>query len=656
MQTRIGHLHIAYRTPQGLASASLLVSTLKRVASERIAAVCDQAFAESFPDDPTVRVVRRVASRVAVVSGREILESKIAAQWGHRLCAAVIESIVEANGDNVVCFENQAEFVAAFLAELSVGDPWSKWFFGAFASYRALEQGEVVLAVLEDNQEWLLEIFRRLRQENSLEAVLSYLTNQEQQRLWKEVIRGAPRQEPKEAFHIFVKSAVAVLDSLGLWSGERPSEHLILESYLATFPSTPRWTNAVSLADAVADVVQFLIATYFESRVTPLQEDQIASLQKLLSNKFDWLEVGHLLKRVLLIFQAWAAIQEQKQFVLRPLAPSAVQKRLLEQTTELVGAGHCRLDLRDESSYANLIRLLVSLSAGSDSSSVTSIIPLLENVVAAWVALRHRSDSTEIIAALCRRSIPASGGEQAALGHIANHLHVIGSSGEPAIALVEELLKQSKTPKEFDVVIQTGCAGLFLLVRAIRDLRLKTALYDAGFESFESLLTGIAVCIGGDSVWRNERLDEGAALWAGIESKDSIAKLELLESLDREQFENSFTGLLAAHRIDEPSELNFRESLPAVPCSEAVLSLLLTTANRVLHAWARWLPGLSNSSGHFLLEKFIQRPGAIVFAPHFLEVRLRPGPLDTVLRMAGYLEETPAALWLGNRRVRFRID
>ena len=659
MQTRIGHLHITYRVPHGLASASLLVSALERVASERIAEVCNQAFAETFSDDPTVRVIRRVSNRVAVVSGREILDSKIAAQWGHRLCAAVVESIVEENGDNVVCFENQAEFVAAFLTDLTTGDAWSKWYFGAFGSYRELERGEAVLAVLEDNREWLLEIFRRLREKNSLEAVLSYLTSEHQHRLWKEIVRGAPQLEPKEAFQVFIKSALSVLDSLQLWSSERPSEEFLLKSYLATGPPTPRWTNAVSLADAVADVVQFIISRHFESNVTPLEADQIARLEKLLSNRFDWLDVAHLLKRVLLIFQATAAIQGQKQFVLRPLAPTAAQKQLLEQIAHLVRAGKCQLDLEDENPHANLVRLLAALSDASDLSSVASITNLLESIVTAWIALRRRSDSAEILAALRRRSMLLIGpkGEQTSVGEITSHLHAVGSSGEPAIALVEELLNKSKARTDYGVVIQTECAGLFLLVRAIQDVRLKTALYDAGFESFESFLTGLAVCLGGDSVWSNEALEEGAALWAGIESKDSITKLKLLEGLDRERFQNSIAELLAAQRYDIPAgELKFRDQLPAVPCSEAVLSFLQTTAGKLLHAWARWLPGLSNSSAYFLYEKFIRRSGAIAIGSEFLEVRLRHGPLDSVLRMAGYLEETPAAPWLGNRRVRFRVE
>ena len=658
MQTRIGHLHINYRVPQGL-SASSLISALERVASERIAGVCDQAFAETFSDDPTVRVIRRVSNRVAVVSGRDILESKIAAQWGHRLCAAVVESIVEENGDNVVSFENQAEFVAAFLTDLTAGDAWSKWYFGAFGSYRELERGEAVLAVLEDNREWLLEIFRRLREKNSLEAVLSYLTVEQQRRLWKGIVRGAQPQEPKEAFQVFIKSALSVLDSLQLWSGDRPSEELLLESYLAIGPPKPRWTNAVSLADAVANVVQFIISRHFDSNVTQLQADQIARLEKLLAHKFDWLDVGHLLKRVLLIFQATAAIQEQKQFVLRPLAATAAQKQLLEQIAHLVRSGKCQLDPRDENPHANLVRLLAALSDASDSSPVASMTTLLESIVAAWIALRRRSDSAEILAALRRRSMLLIGtkGEQTSVGEITNHLHAVSSSGEPAIALVEELLDKSTSQTDWGVVIQTECAGLFLLVRAIQDVRLKTALYDAGFESLESLLAGLAICLGGDSVWSNEGLEEGAALWAGIQSEDSIARLKLLEGLDRERFENSFAELLAAQRYDLPAgELRFRDQLPAVPCSEAVLSFLQSTAAKLLCAWARWLPGLGNSSAYFLFEKFIRRSGAIAIGSEFLEVRLRHGPLDTVLRMAGYLEETPAAPWLGNRRVRFRVE
>ena len=659
MQTRIGHLHITYRVPQGLPSASLLVSALDRVASERICSVCDQAFAETFSDDPTVRVIRSVSSRVAVVSGREILDSKIAIQWGQRLCAAVVESIVAENGDNVVCFENQAEFVASFLTDLTAGDAWSKWYFGAFRSYRELERGEAVLAVLEANREWLLDIFRRLREKNSLETVLSYLDTEQQQRLWMGIVRSAPEREPKEAFQVFIKSALSILDSLQLWSGDRPSEEFLLESYLAISPPAPRWTNAISLADAVADVVQFIISRHLEPAVATLHTDQIARLEKLLSNKFDWLDVAHLLKRVLLTFEATAAIHGQKQFVLRPHAATAAQKQLLEEIAELVRAGKCQLDLAAENPHANLVRLLATLSESADSSSVASITALLESIVAAWIALRPRSDSADILAALRRRSMLLIGpeGKQTSVGEITSHLNAVGSSGEPAIALVEKLLEKSKKQTEYGVVIQTECAGLFLLVRTIQDIRLKTALYDAGFESFESLLAGLAVCLGGDSVWSNEALEEGAALWAGIECQDSIAKLTLLEDLDREQFENSFAELLAAQRYDLPAgELKFVNPLLAIPCSDAVLSFLQSTAAKLLHAWARWLLGLSKSSTHFLYEKFLRRSGSIAISSEFIEVRLLPGSLDTILRMAGYLKETPAVPWLGNRRVRFRLE
>jgi hypothetical protein len=658
LQSRIGHLHIKYRVPRILPSASLLVPALERIAHDQIGAVCDQAFAETFVGDPTVYVIRRVDFRVAVVSRPEILESLIATQWGRRLCAAVVESLRREDGGNVVSFENQADFISAFLTELTTGDAWSKWYFGAFDSYREFERGEASLAVLEDNREWFLETFRRLREKNSLEVVLSYLTVEEQQRLWKGIAGSAP-EEPKEAFQVFIRSALDVLDALQLWSAERPSEHVLLESYLATSPPTPLWTNTGSLADAVADVIQFIISRHIESAIAPLQVDQITRLEKLFSSRFDWLDVAHLLKRVLLIFQTTTAMQGQKQFVLRPVAPSTEQKRLLEQIVRLVRAGECQLDLRDDNPHANLVRLLVRLSQASDSSSVVSITTLLESIIAAWIALRHRADSRQILAALRHRSVLSVGGkvEQTSPGDIAAHLQVVGSSGEPAIALVEELLNKSKTSDECDFVVQTECAGLFLLVRAIQDVRLKTTLYESGFESLESLLTGLAICLGGDSVSRNDALEEGAALWAGIESKDSIAKLELLHSLDCERFEKSFDELLAAQRADTPAgDLKSGDQLAAVPCSEAVRSLLQTTSIKLLHAWACWLPGFSNSSAPFLLEKFIRRSGAIGVSSTFLEVRLQHGPLDMVLQMAGYLEETPAAQWLGNRRVRFQSE
>ncbi|MEK6279392.1 MAG: hypothetical protein AABN95_03485 [Acidobacteriota bacterium] len=660
MQTRIGHLHITYRVPQNSTSASVLIPTLERVTSDRIAAVCDQAFAEVFADDPTVRVIRRVSTRVAIVSRRTTLESRIAEQWGHRLCAAVVESIVEDNNENVVSFENQAEFVSSFLTELTTGDAWSRWYYGAFGNYRQLAAGEAILAVLDDNREWLWEILRRLRQSRTLETVLVHLGLAGQQKLWKEIIRAAPQQESTEAFQVFVNSALSVLDALGLWTMGRPAEQSILESYLRTLPGTPQWTNTRSLSDALADVIQFVVSQRWVNSAGSLSDNQIVRLEQTLAHSFDWLDIPHVTRRVLSMFQSSSAQSLAKQFVLRPSSATGPQKRALEQLVRFVREGKCRLGPNDDDLHANLLRLLLTVSEENDSTSPAALAPLLESIVSAWLALRDTRDFRGILSTLGRGSIPIIGEETERRFNeeTTRHLEVIATSGKPAIALVEELLKQSGIAPSDDnaVLVRSECAGLFLLVRTLQDVRLKAVLSECDFKSLESVLIGLAVCLGGPSAWRSGALDEGAALWAGIDANDVTDKLNLLETLNHELFEAAFEDLLSAQRLSVPvAGQTIDDVSQFLPCSADALVMLNFTACRLLQAWARWLPGLSHSSVSYLLSNFIRRSGTIAVSPLILEVRLSHGPLDTILRMAGYLEETPAASWLVDRRVRFRI-
>jgi hypothetical protein len=301
------------------------------------------------------------------------------------------------------------------------------------------------------------------------------------------------------------------------------------------------------------------------------------------------------------------------------------------------------------------------LSALSDAglSSVETITPLLESIVSVWRALRRTRYSDEVVASL-RQSSTLTAAHSKLAGfteEIQRHLEVVAAKGEPVIAVVEQLLKESGEVDEDDVVlIESECAGLFLMTRTLHDVRLASVLHECEFQPLESLLTGLAICLGGVSSWRGQGIDAGAALWAGIEPGEAVAKLTLLETLDRERFEAAFDELLSAQRFFEfDAPTTFAVEPPAAPCPADVLPLLRDTAAKLLCAWARWLPGLGRSSAPYLHENFIQRPGTIAVSASVLEVRLAHGSLDSVLRMAGYLEETPSATWLGDRRVRFRI-
>src|SRR6266478_3708192 len=132
MQTRIGHVHIRYRVPERSASSAALLPSLERIVREHIAGFCDRALAEVFEDDPTVYVLRSVSAPVSIFAARATLESRLAAQWGHRLSGAITRAVMAAESSNLVRFDNQADFVARFLTDIVTGRAWDQWYYGAF--------------------------------------------------------------------------------------------------------------------------------------------------------------------------------------------------------------------------------------------------------------------------------------------------------------------------------------------------------------------------------------------------------------------------------------------------------------------------------------------------------------------------------------------
>jgi hypothetical protein len=444
MQSRIGHIHVRYRVPRGSAAASTAVPALDRVVRDRIGAACDRALSEIFEDDPAVYVVRRVSARVAMLAPRVMLESRIAEQWGHRLAAAVVRSITaERDGDNLVRFENQAQFVVRFLTDFVAGTAWDRWYFGAFRSYREAPAETVILTVLRDNREFFWPIWTGLKESQVLDAVIALLGPREQLQLWNEVVRGTNKQDSAEVFQLFVQSAFRVLDALDLWSDARPSESNILNVYLRTGPATPQWTNNFSLAEAVATVIRFLAQ---EGAVSLRKMREIDSLriEQILTRSFDWLDIRHLIHCIIALADDAHSTRVTRSFVLRPSGASPAQRHLLETLRRVVIDGRCRLDADDSTPQANLLRVLAALSDQIDTESITAATTTLESILATWMVLKRTRRTAESLANL-RRGImepilELSG--TTARDETARHLKAVVHAGEPAIALVEALTGQ----------------------------------------------------------------------------------------------------------------------------------------------------------------------------------------------------------------------
>ena len=654
METRIGQVRIRYRVPAGQSPAATLAS-LQNVARQKIADTCDQAFASVFEDDPTVYVIRRVTSRVAVLAKRRTSEIRLAEQWGRNLCTSVVRTIVRNdNDDNLVRFENQSEFVSCFLTRLAVGDAWDRWYFGAFTNYRGLPTEEVVIAVLENNHQIVPQILTRLKRSNALDYVLNVLGRTGQRHVWEKVTRSAPvDNQTVDAFRIFAQAAFGIADVLAIWQTARSEESDVLESYLRTKPISPNWTSGTSLAEAVSSLIRFMVHERLLDVSSVPTDEQVSELREFLGSTFDWLDSAQLFNSVLSIFDASKFTTANREFTLRPRQATPAQKRILRELLIRLQSRNVRLASDSLFAHENLLRIVAALSDVTETSVTSAMIGLLESVVVSAVAIQASSNPVAGLQHLQHGDISSISSS----GEAGSHLKAVVDAGELAQSLVSELVHQSiDSTDEEGLQILSDCAGLFLLVRVLQDLRLASAFKEFGCDSIQPLLAGLAISIYKDAAWSNDLLDSGVAAWSGCNVADGRDTLAKLESIDWQQLTSDILETATAQHLLDPSDaIEPIELWDAAPFSHATAASINRLGALLIKAWGRWLPGLAHSSTHYLLDNFTRRPGTIIVGKQRIIADLERRPLDEILKLAGYLADTPPVAWLDNRSVRYRF-
>jgi len=162
------------------------------------------------------------------------------------------------------------------------------------------------------------------------------------------------------------------------------------------------------------------------------------------------------------------------------------------------------------------LRILAALAARETSASLATL-PILENIVEAWLALRTAENRDSDLLNLRRGQIDLYSrscitfDKDQAFKRISNRSSALASRRSPSS---EELLAHYASTSEAPALeeIHSGCAGLFLLARAFQDLRLFTLLKESRFDSLEPLLVALAIRISGPAALQEGKFDAGAAL------------------------------------------------------------------------------------------------------------------------------------------------
>ena len=635
MENRVGEMEVHYRIPGSMPQAHAAIPGLDRLCRQDLPGACQSAILQLLGGERAVYVIREVRARIVIRTGGAELTEPIARAWGEHIAGAAARVLAHGEeGIDFVRFENQADFVARFLADLVHGHAGALWFYGAFARYLAMPRQQTVLRVLEDNREHSAVILRLLRERGQLESILASVDEESAKAF------GAPpapvdNRLSVEPWRPVLMAALGIASALGAET-TLPPEHDIrwlesLQASLAVPSGEPAWNDPVRLAAHVFHVLDFLCRA---GHIRWTEKVAAANAPEILRRGFDWLPLDWLLPRVLELRSGSASSASFD----RPAAhsPTPRQEQFLALLLRVVREKQFEAGASTRRAMAyDRIRIRAALAAHSPAfCDDPHLMVLLDAILTV------------------RDSIHSGASEGAAAGELERSRKIVAGLGPTADALLQSLGAQQRDTRIFATggeEFTTSCGAVFLLTRGVLDLRLDAILKSSGAQSPSAFLAGLAMKAGGP-------LDDGARLWAGFDGDDPCPELS---KFPIESFRQSLLAIMIAQRHLPSGEIPLtpgslgRLAEPIESCPAAIDHLLTETTVCVIRAWARWLRGIGESSPAYLLKNTLDRKALVRHTAHTIDVTLAPAPLDSIVDLAGYFEPISQVPWLGNREMRF---
>ncbi|MAU12338.1 MAG: hypothetical protein CL607_21120 [Anaerolineaceae bacterium] len=732
-------------------------------------------------DDPTVYVLRHVDARLLLNTAATPDETQMVQEWGGKLAEAVMRTIARDadNKQTLVRFDNQAHFVAHFLVDLIAGQAWTQWFYGAFSALKRYNTADSAKAVLLQNREHLPHILHYLSQYGAVEEVLSILDPQTIQALWDAGLDAyhTSLEPDAEALQPLFIRALWLVDTLDLWAHRPADEAALFEEFWRISSPAPDWHNQRALTNAIIDVLRFLVSGGYLRQVDQTHLSRV----DLVQDNFDWLDVDWLRQRLFDLLTPPS--QADPNLSAFRHTPTPRQRELLIDLAAVLAQYSPPLDQQNPASATNAMRLYAALlahtSRWTDDAMVTGLI---DRLLRAWESISEAANPAEAIRLLLQADVitvlqhipsakrdyadahirflvqlgksgiqvissfiasSAAGQAQAWSNLPSEAAHPLDAAQTSSSAHIDDtlddlaILSQSEqitadnshtgSPKAaaeqsrslVEDSFGSACAGIFLLIRAITDMRipllvaeefirpfllnsatrwsgLATQRLDPALLLFAGLTASPVVphdywqqhipsiqtalfrklvgqrAIDGTTLYRH-RLELGDDRIAWIAGTESVGIWPLCTSGSTDDIHHSpseWLTLWEATTGHQPTILTsgdehaanwqaLQNTLQMLGTDDAALAdmnlSMALMSASLLHIWARWLGRLSGSSTPYLLNEFIRRPGHITVTPRQITVELVNRPLDIVIQMASYLDPIRSVPWLDQRSIHFRI-
>jgi hypothetical protein len=581
MDGRIGHLHSHYHLVSAQATASGLVPRLDRIMRGSLLESYEKALTEVFRDDEAVYVLRRVRVKTTLMVTESATDSELARRWGEQLAGAVVRAVAGKadEGVSLIRFDNQADYVAHFIVALLNGRAWSQWFYGAFASLRNLSVPRALGRVLLDNREHLSSILGYAHRYDELDSLVATLDTRTRSSLWLD--ESEPHLEAESLRPLFL-SALLLVDGLRAWAGARPEDEELFQAYLRTAPPSADWQDRRALTISVCDVLRFLFARGHLRLAEEVSDERFPELPGEIMEGFDWLD-GEWLQASLLELlgrsherrAAQMPAHERNESSLPVRMPVRVasprQRELLTALVEAVDQGGLRFSGDGSDFASDALRLLALLVAHAPQWAESAAAKaMIQNLLTVTTALRQSRSRTGFMLRLRRGDVEGAlslRAQERGAAHIEGACRFVSGLGEQALALVEKLAGGSPAEEAMTNGVESDCAGLSLLLRAMLDVRLHGLAEEAGYPPRAGelpravvllLSLGLQVC--GEAAVEDDRLDRGLCLLAGLKERQTLDALRAhwagSGASAHARFQAALLNVAAGQRLLQPSVMH----------------------------------------------------------------------------------------------------
>jgi hypothetical protein len=531
---RIGRLHVHCRFFGASQNAGTLQTRLERLAREQLAEQYDTALQTALGDDPAVYVLRNVHTRLALRLDAGITDLSAAGLWGKQIARSTVRSIAyEPEGENKVRFDSQADFVVHFVIDLIQGIAWDRWFYGAFKRVRSIPLKEALISIFEENRDEIPAILAGLHRQGGLDALLSALGVQGRQWLWTRS-QAHPQLERAGTLSL-LRITVDLVDRLGIWRGDGSNLDTLLEKIDPHHLITIHWQDTREMAEGMLALCRAL-RDHGDLHLGGDHREWDAKLLEYLA-PLDWLDRDHVSAGLKAILHP--PHRNIFDLPVRPVfSPSAHsltprQQQLLDALRKLIDDGAVHFDSTEQKADGNALRLYSALLVTDQSwNGDAQALAVIQRLMEGWQWIQRSETPDQVLQDLKRGKLVLAGADPGLLA-------LFETLGQPGLEVLQGMTSQGTKRSIIDgQIIQSECAGTFLLLRALYDARLTMLYRNSGCADERPGLDGILLPL--SLAWSGALGLPGSSIDPGLQwLADQVARsdisspLHTLDDLDR---------------------------------------------------------------------------------------------------------------------------